>query len=167
MTLDKFFAAQRNKDIAMSCESLEADIRRLRFTQMSDWTEVFHRIQSLNCSMERVMLMWGENKMFLQDDSGELFRHVTDISYNVNQMKEMFVKMCQQQIRGLDVATDGISIVRHKASDEYVAIPQDYIDWLSNIEDLCKPAQSGWEDAPLPTLHEVQDTGEQNGSLTD
>ena len=152
--LRPFFAEQRRKDIEMSCESLEADISRLRGAQMSGWSQIFDNYQSLNHSLEGVKDIWGGNRMFL-DDRGELARHVRDIESTILDMKDLLLHLCEKEIRGLDIAKDRVKVICKKAGKDYVALPDDYTDWLSSIQEICKPAYSTWDDPP-PTWHEVK-----------
>ena len=114
--LRPFFAKEMRKDIEMWCESLGADISHLRDSQMSSWNEFFHYFQSMKCSVDCMMSLWVENRLFLQDDSGELSRHVRDMSITLHDMKDLLLIMCQKEIRGLDLAKDRVNVIRDKAS---------------------------------------------------
>ena len=161
--LRPFFAEERRKDIEMCYASLGADISRLRDSQMSSWNEFFHYFQSVKRSVDCMMSMWGENRLFLQGDNGELSRHVRDMNITLHDMNDLLLIMCQKEIRGLDLAKDKVNVIRDKAGVEYVSLPADYTEWLSSIQKMCKHTHSGWDDPPQPTLHEVQAAGLANG----
>ena len=125
-----FLAEQRNKDIEMSCESLVADLSRLRNAQMSSWSETFHDFSSLNCTLDGVLAMWDENRLFQQDDTGELSRRIRDVNFRLNELRNLLLKMCEEKdIHGLDMARERANAIRNKAGDEFVALPHDYTDW--------------------------------------
>ena len=139
--------------------SLEDDISCLRYAEMSDWRAIFLDFQSVNQILERVQAMWRENKMFLQDDSRELFMHFHDICYKLQEITLLLKKMSQEVVLGLEVAEDRVANVRQNAMGEFVSLRKDYMEWRDAIEECCQTSlHSGWND-PIPTFNDVHNTG--------